>query len=68
MIIINSNNGHCGSVVGSVPCVWKVADLNSTLASTLGPWASPSLAVTCSARRFGVLTLMQYQCCSQVHL
>ena len=26
--------GHGGSVVGSVPSVWRVADSNSTLAAT----------------------------------
>ena len=34
-----------GSVVGSVPCVQKVAGLNPTLAASQGPLASPSLVV-----------------------
>ena len=37
------------SVVDLVPSVWKVAGSNPTLAATEGPWASPSLAVACSA-------------------
>ena|SRR6218665_1682281 len=40
---------HGGSVESSVPSVRKVAGLNSTLAATQGPWASPSLAVACGA-------------------
>ena len=36
-------------LVGSVPCVRKVAVSNPALVATYGPWASPSLAVACSA-------------------
>jgi len=39
--------GRGGSMVGSVPSVGKVAGLNSTLAATWGPRASPSLVVAC---------------------
>ena len=31
----------------SLPSVRKVAGSNPTLATTLGPWASPSLVVAC---------------------
>ena len=34
-------------MVGSVPCVCKVAGSNPTLAALLEPWASPSLIVAC---------------------
>src|SRR6218665_1877714 len=40
--------GHGGSVVCSVPCVWRVTGSNPTLASTWEPWASPSLTFACS--------------------
>ena len=43
------NVGHGGSGVSLVPCIWRVAGSNPTLAATYGPWASPSLVVACSA-------------------
>ena len=43
-----TNVGRGGSVVGSVPCVWRVAGSDPTLAATYWPWAIPSLAVACS--------------------
>jgi|SRR6218665_383358 len=45
----NSVVGCDGKWWGSVPSVRKVAGLNTTLAAMKGPWASPSLAVACSA-------------------
>ena len=41
--------GRGDSVVSSAPRMWKVAGSNPTLAATHGPWASPSLAIACSA-------------------
>ena len=40
---LSANMGHGGSVLGVVHCVRKVAGSNPTLATTKGPWASPSL-------------------------
>ena len=42
-------SGCCGSVLGSVPCVRKVAGSNPTLVATCGPWTSLSLVVAFSA-------------------
>ena len=41
--------GHGGALVESMPFDHRVAGSNSALAAMLGPWASPSLAVACSA-------------------
>ena len=53
------------SVVSSVPCICKVACSNIILATTCGPWASPSLVVICitwcGARR-GCLTIKFHSC------
>src|SRR6218665_1713286 len=39
----------CGSLVESTPFVRRVVSSNPALATTEGPWASPSLAVACGA-------------------
>src|SRR6218665_1379249 len=45
----NEGVRHGGSLVDSSPFVRRVTGSNPALAATLGPWASPSLAVACGA-------------------
>ena len=44
-MIVTIMLGPGGTVECTVPSVWMVAGSNPTLAATLGPWASRSLAI-----------------------
>jgi len=55
-----------GSVVGSVPCVRKVAVLNPTLAAMYEQFGK-SFTHSCLLR-FGVLNTAQHQCCNRERL
>ena len=46
---LNTVCGRCGALVESKPFDQRIVGSNPALAATLGPWASPELAVACGA-------------------